>query len=82
MRSFWFFVLAVVMIAAMVGCENVSKPYIIKVDRVDQEIPGNRGYLTGSAPSESTAVRQRELIAVDIDLPTIKGKPTEQTHIK
>jgi len=82
MRSFWFFVLAVAIVTAMVGCENVSKPYIIKVDRKDQGMPGNKGYLKGNPPSETTGVRQRELIAIDIDLPIIKGKPTEETHIK
>ena len=81
MRSFWFFALAVAIVTAMVGCENVSKPYIVKVDRVDQEIPGNRGYLQGNPPSETAGVRQRELIALDIDLPTIKGKATKETKL-
>ena len=80
MRSFLIFALGIALVAGLVGC-NVSKPYIIKVDRTDQDLPGNKGYLKGTPPSQSTGVRQRELIAVDISLPTVKGKPAEETKL-
>ena len=35
---------------ALVGCEKISKPYIMTVDRVDQKVDGNRGYLKGTPP--------------------------------
>lgn len=72
----------VAMIAiGLVGC-NVSKPYIMKVDRTDQKVEGNRGYLKGTPPPEAPRTNlQRELIAVDIDLPKIEGKPAAQSKL-
>ena len=35
---------------ALVGCEKISKPYIMTVDRTDQKVQGNRGYLQGTPP--------------------------------
>ena len=65
---------------ALVGCERISKPYIMTVDRVDQKVEGNRGYLQGTPPpQERNSNPKRQLIAVDMDLVTIKGCPTQKT---
>lgn len=59
----------------MAGCANlgetkVSKPYIMEVDRIDQKIEGNRGYIKGTPPpAEDKTGRKRPLITVDVDLP-------------
>ena len=65
---------------ALVGCEKISKPYIMTVDRVDQKVEGNRGYLKGTPPpAEDHTGSKRTLIAVDMDLVDIKGKPAKDT---
>ena len=67
---------------ALVGCEKISKPYIMTVDRVDQKVDGNRGYLKGTPPPEQERTNlKRPLIAVDMDLIDIKGKPAKDTVI-
>ena len=65
---------------AVAGCEKISKPYIMIVDRVDQKVEGNRGYLKGTPPPEQERANlKRSLIAVDMDLISIKGKPSQET---
>jgi len=67
---------------ALVGCERISKPYIMTVDRVDQVVEGNKGFLKGTPPpSPERANRTRPLIAVDMDLVELKGKPSQPTVI-
>ena len=67
--------LAVVVIAAVAiaaaGCGNVSKPYVMTTDRVDQKLEaGNRGYLEGTPPPVGDrGDLKRPWIAVDVDLP-------------
>ena len=76
--------LAVIVCAAvaLVGCENISKPYVMTVDRTDQKVEGNQGYLKGTPPpSVDNTGRKRSLIAVDMDLIDIKGKPAKDTVI-
>ena len=68
-------------VVAIVGCEKISKPYIMTVDRVDQKVEGNRGYLKGTPPPEQARDPKRPLIAVDMDLIDIKGKPAKHTVI-
>ncbi|MDD5496788.1 MAG: hypothetical protein PHP46_06825 [Candidatus Omnitrophica bacterium] len=75
---------AVVCVAiALVGCEKISKPYIMTVDRVDQKVDaGNRGYLVGTPPpADERSGLKRPLIAVDMDLVSIQGKASQQTTI-
>ncbi|MFA5142938.1 MAG: hypothetical protein WC522_02050 [Candidatus Omnitrophota bacterium] len=75
------YVVAIACVAmALVGCERISKPYIMTVDRTDQKVQGNRGYLEGTPPpvTERTGLK-RPLIAVDMDLVEIKGKPSQET---
>ncbi|MDO8525635.1 MAG: hypothetical protein Q7S07_04015 [Candidatus Omnitrophota bacterium] len=72
--------LVLCMALAAIGCERISKPYIMTVDRVDQKVDGNKGYLTGTPPpSQERANLKRSLIAVDMDFVELKGKPTQQT---
>lgn len=67
---------------ASAGCERISKPYIMTVDRVDQKVEGNRGYLKGTPPPEQRMTNpKRSLIAVDMDLVDIKGKPSPATML-
>lgn len=71
--------LAVVVIAAVAiaaaGCGNVSKPYVMTTDRVDQKLEaGNRGYLEGTPPPVGDrGDLKRPWIAVDVDLPESSG---------
>ncbi|GEM_PF-6235773 len=77
-----YFLLALAVVVGLTGCEKISKPYIITVDRQDQKVAGNMGYLKGTPPpGEDKTGRKRELIAVDMDLVEIKGKPTKETVI-
>ncbi|MDD5428558.1 MAG: hypothetical protein PHI58_04900 [Candidatus Omnitrophica bacterium] len=75
-------VLVVISAVALAGCESVSKPYIMTVDRVDQKVEGNKGYLKGTPPpSQERTGLTRPLIAVDMDLVSIQGKATKPTAI-
>ncbi len=81
MRTF----LAVVVIAAVAlgtfGCASwkVSKPYIGTMTRVDQNVEqGNRGYLEGTAPAPEDRKLTRQLITMDVDVPTrVSDKPID-----
>lgn len=67
----------------MISCQ-VSKPYIMETDRVDQNLRGgNRGYLKGAPPPpEDRRGLKRPLIAVDIDLPEIgPGNEAEASEV-
>jgi len=50
--------------------DNIVEVYTFKRDRVDQELNGNRGYISGKAPDVQGKPRetQRTLIAVDIQV--------------
>ncbi len=77
-----YFVLALCVSIGLVGCESISKPYITSVDRVDQKVEGNRGFLKGTPPpAEDRTGAKRELITVDMDLVSLQGKPSQQTVV-
>ena len=63
-------ILTALALAAATGCERVSAPYVMRVDRHDQDLAvGNRGYLKG-APPPAPARRdlKRPFLAIDVDL--------------
>lgn len=57
-------------LVALIGCESISRPYVMKMDRVDQDMEiGNRGYLQGTPPPpRDRGELKRPFIAIDIDL--------------
>ncbi|MBL7072769.1 MAG: hypothetical protein ISS33_03185 [Candidatus Omnitrophica bacterium] len=64
-------VVAVVLVVPRVFAEEkFLEIYTFKRDRVDQEIDGNRGYISGEAPEPAGKPRktQRTLIGVDIQV--------------
>ncbi len=70
MKLFCFTVLSILVLVALAGCQ-MSKPYVMEMDRVDQKMEGNRGYLKGTPPpAEDRSNLKRPFIAVDIDLPS------------
>ena len=75
MRAFVVVVMIAAVAVAAVGCSNVSKPYVMKTDRVDQKLEeGNRGYLKGTPPPVGDrGDLKRPWIAVDVDLPESSG---------
>ena len=78
----WSLAVVVCIAMTLVGCERISKPYIMTVDRVDQKVEGNKGFLKGTPPpSEERIGLKRPLIAVDMDLIEIKGQKTKPTMI-
>ena len=79
-----YLALIVCIAVALVGCEKISKPYIMTVDRVDQMVDsGNKGYLQGTPPPAGERSNlKRPLIAVDMDLVTIKGSKSQEDEIK
>jgi hypothetical protein len=62
---------ACILSLGLTGCE-VSKPYVMKVDRKDQTMEeGNRGYLRGTPPpAKDRTGLKREYLALDIDIST------------
>lgn len=81
-------VLAICVAIGMVGCANVSKPYVMQMERHDQVVDGNRGYLKGTPPpAEDLTGRKRPFLAIDVDLPPASGEgnvstSTERTVVK
>lgn len=75
-------VIIAVLVAGLAGCQ-VSKPYVTKVDRVDQNVDGgNRGYLIGTPPpAQDRGELKRPFMNVDIDFPVISGEKTPETMI-
>jgi len=75
-------ILMLLVSAILSGCSNVSAPYLIQKDRVDQEFTGNRGYLAGKPPEIPVKRKfsKRTLIGIDIEIPLLPGeegyKPT------
>jgi len=70
-KIFLLLVVAVVLLSTKAFAEeNFLEVYTFKKDRVDQEIKGNRGYLSGEAPeiNEKNRKTQRTLIGVDIQV--------------
>ena len=63
-------ILSVFLVLALTGCERVSMPYVMKMDRTDQNLRvGNRGYLKGTPPPpKDRGDLKRPFIAVDVDL--------------
>ncbi|MDP8298618.1 MAG: hypothetical protein P9L88_01745 [Candidatus Tantalella remota] len=71
---------SVAIFAAMTA--DAIEVYTFKKDRVDQEIHGNQGYLTGNAPAQTGDRNlKRTLIGVDIELP-VGGSSSKTTASK
>jgi len=70
-KIFLLLVVAVVLLTTKAFAEEkFLEMYTFKKDRVDQELKGNRGYLSGEAPeiNEKNRQSQRTLIGVDIQV--------------
>ena len=81
MKALFVVALGVILTLGLIGC-NVSKPYVTETNRTDQQMAGNRGYLKGTPPQEADrAGLKRQFLTVDIDLPEIKGKATQETKL-
>lgn len=82
MERIFIFIFWAALVLTLVGCANISKPYITETDRVDQEVSvGNKGYLQGNPPEKVTRNLKRQWVTFDVDLPQIQGKPTEETKL-
>jgi len=60
------------------GC--VIRTYTTEIDRVDQEMSGNRGVIMGTppAPSETTQIKKtRKIYNVDVEVPSAYRGPVE-----
>lgn len=68
----------------LTGCSNVSAPYLITKDRVDQKMSGNRGYLAGTPPPAPAVnnVPQRTIIGIDIEIPILPGEKGYKSSYK
>ena len=75
MKLFCLVFAAMLVMGGLIGCANfgetkVSMPYVTEVERTDQKIEGNRGYLKGTPPpAEDKTGRKRPFLTVDVDLP-------------
>jgi hypothetical protein len=65
------------LVVLLVGCFFVQDVFAIDVytfkkDRVDQDVSGNRGYISGRPPAKpDRGTPKRTLIGVDVELPAI-----------
>ncbi len=62
-------VVGLVFLAGTVGCARINTQVVDK-PRVDQDLPGNQGYLQGSAPAPGPRKATRRMIETNIELPT------------
>ena len=70
MKKGLFVLCSVVLVLTIIGCA-CSDVYTTKKDRVDVEVRGNQGVIYGPVPQpHQVANPQREMYAVDIELPT------------
>lgn len=65
------FILLIMNLLVISGCGATVQTYTFEVERTDQEIAGNRGYISGEA-SEEVEERKatRTWVGVDVELPT------------
>ena len=80
MKRYLVVLLAVVASISLTGCVTVKK---VVRERVDQDVAGNQGYLTGSSDIAVTESRpaKREYFDIKIELPTwqeMNAKPAKQ----
>lgn len=82
MKVSYFMIIACVALG-LTGCvSRVSMPYVMKTERVDQQVDiGNRGYLQGTPPPPTDrGGLKRPFIAVDVDLIDMKvGAKSKET---
>lgn len=75
-------VLSTTLLLLIVGCGASVRTYTFEVERPDQEMSGNRGYLRGELPpAERTEKPKRTIVGVDIELPT-REEFIEETGLK
>ena len=68
MKRFWFLLMVAVITTFLAGCVTVRK---VVRERVDQDIAGNQGYLTGSSDvSQEPRSVDREYIDIRVEVPT------------
>lgn len=53
------------------GCARVHTQ-VVEKPRVDQEVAGNRGYLTGSGGASAARKATRQMIETNVELPTLE----------
>ncbi len=70
MKKLFSLVVAIFVLAGTVSAFAIDI-YTFKKERVDQELKGNRGYLSGKAPARPSGgmKKERTLIGIDIELP-------------
>ena len=56
--------------------------YTFKKKRVDQQLKGNRGYISGTAPAPGPRDDKRTIIGIDIELPSIGGDDYEEEYVE
>jgi len=56
----------------------------MKVDRIDQGMGGNRGYLTGTPPPQPSVkdAPKRTLIGIDVEIPLLPGEKGYKSSYK
>jgi nucleoid-associated protein YgaU len=73
MRKYAVSVVMLVVAASLAGCSVNTK--MVTRERVDQDLSdssGNRGYLTGTAPSAGERKTTREYLEVQVEVPSVE----------
>lgn len=75
-------VLSTTLLSVIAGCGATVQTYTFEVERTDQEIAGNRGYVGGAVPEAGSRVTPtRTWVGVDIELPT-REEFVDETGLK
>ena len=65
--------LVIIVLASLSGCGANVRTYTFEIDRPDQKLEGNKGYLMGQPPAKKVKREtKRTIIGVDVELPTTK----------
>ena len=72
MRNLVLLLGIVLLLSIITGCGANVRTYTLEIDRSDQELVGNRGYIYGTPPKEekTASEKKRTIVGVDIELPT------------
>ena len=57
----------------LAGCHAAVQK--VEMERVDQELSGNRGYFVGTAPAAGARSDHREIAELQVELPSTAAQP-------
>ncbi len=75
-------IMAVLVVLMLMGCRTTMS--YVELERVDQELSGNEGFLTGTAPPryEERTVRPWQMIELEVELSPVEVRAEDRKSWK